>query len=334
MIILDTNQLWENRSLDTPALTLLAAVAESRGHRLAVSAMVEDEYLARYGHEMTKLVDELKGKYADLQEMNPEWRGKLNVPLPWKRVGPQKKKLEDIFVIIPTPQNAAYEALLREAHRRRPASTLWDKNKQGSGARDVVVWLTALDQLSENEVVYFVSRDVAAFGKGSLHPELQAEADALAPGKLNFCSDIFALLDQLTSGPTDKRDAGNSWVQNQVVQEAVSKALLEASTEFDVFVSETRWPVVRGTFVPTAIRDLSSGIVDETRMYSLEQTIWASGNIEWNATADFECVLVNDPPSSEARIGHIGFRVPTGLVVKLTDSGEVIQAQVKVKGRF
>ena len=74
MIILDTNQLWRNKTLDTPVLSILRAVAKATGHRLALPALVIEEFLATYEHEIRARGAEIERKVAKLAGLAPQWQ--------------------------------------------------------------------------------------------------------------------------------------------------------------------------------------------------------------------------------------------------------------------
>ncbi|WP_177226501.1 PIN domain-containing protein [Saccharopolyspora shandongensis] len=83
-----------------------------------------------------------------------------------------------MVTILEAPDSAHKEAMLREARRKVPAKTDW--NNPGSGARDAVIWLTALHACRDRqEDVYFVSANTKDFGKGELKKDLVDEARTL-----------------------------------------------------------------------------------------------------------------------------------------------------------
>ncbi len=91
---------------------------------------------------------------------------------------------------------------MQEASRVPPASLSWDR--PGSGARDVAIWLTAVDKcLAEDDLqVYFVSGDSAAFRKEALKAELAAELlEKLGAraGAFHYCNGLGALLAELAT---------------------------------------------------------------------------------------------------------------------------------------
>lgn len=75
----------------------------------------------------------------------------------------------DFLQVLPTSGNAALEGLYREANSLPPAGTKSDGNKKAKvGARDVAIWLTAVEFAWEHpdETVYFVSENHKDFTKG------------------------------------------------------------------------------------------------------------------------------------------------------------------------
>jgi predicted nucleic acid-binding protein len=143
MIILDTNQLLANRSLDTPALTLVQTIAHMTEQRLAIPDLVAEEFAARRNHTLEERQEKVIAAAKEVRALIPGWV--FTPPGPtglW--VVEVWNKLRGLFEILPVSANNAREALFREAHRRRPASTSWESDG-GRGARDACIWLDALD---------------------------------------------------------------------------------------------------------------------------------------------------------------------------------------------
>ena len=86
-------------------------------------------------------------------------------------------ELRAVFEILDSNGDDAIEALRREALRCPPA-------RLGTGARDSLIWLTAVRLARGGAHVHLVSRNTADFSssdaKSSLHPVLAAEWDGLA----------------------------------------------------------------------------------------------------------------------------------------------------------
>lgn len=207
MIVLDTNALIGHGHGPSTSATLLRALADETGHPLAIPQEVLDEYLARCEREVRPLIE--AGDAEKLLAQVPYWltrsdvaRGVDGASLPTlatvldDRRESLTKRPSTRFVVLPTPGGAAEEGIAREKTRRPPAT------EGGHEARDVVVWLTALEAANGSwpSNVYFVSSDKRFRGDSPkhLHPELRGEA----PANLRFFSSVESLIDKL-SCPTE-----------------------------------------------------------------------------------------------------------------------------------
>ena len=140
MISLDTNQV-RRQAPDGALIRMLAKVAEQTGHGLMLPEVVADEYLADYRHQVEAAVNAARKDIDILQRLVPSWYGvgPLSGSVAEEAEQRCREQLARIFQIHPTPAEAWEEALLREARRRPPAKTDWEK--PGGGARDVAIWL-------------------------------------------------------------------------------------------------------------------------------------------------------------------------------------------------
>lgn len=109
-------------------------------------------------------------KYADVQP--------IYIPAPDEVLASWEDELREVFKIIPLDGADAVAALEREAHRVPPA-------REGRGARDSAIWLTALRLAGCYETLFFLSANTADFGvrkTTDLHPDLAVEvANASLP---------------------------------------------------------------------------------------------------------------------------------------------------------
>ncbi|WP_311209715.1 MULTISPECIES: PIN domain-containing protein [unclassified Aeromicrobium] len=207
---MDTNALRGGGYGPAPSATLLRGLAWETGHRLSLPQEVVDERLASFEREVAPLIG--AGDVGRLLDIVPSWHGRAaaardfeDAPLP--SVASAKaahyqsltERPSTRFLILPTPPRAADEGVSREKSRRRPAT------QSGHEARDVVVWLTALEAAKSQRQsnVYFVSADKTYCGDRAdrLHPDLAAEA----PRNLRFFRSVDALINRL-SCPAVPRD--------------------------------------------------------------------------------------------------------------------------------
>jgi hypothetical protein len=137
VIILDTNQLIANRTLDTPALDVLQAIANAKGEQLALPTLVVDEFMAKYRHSLEEAIEALQRADRELRELARHPGEYSDLPIPQQVIAEQTTRLLDIFKeTLPLAEGTANEALRRELRRQRPASTDW---KKASGARNVAI---------------------------------------------------------------------------------------------------------------------------------------------------------------------------------------------------
>jgi len=174
MIILDTNVLVR-LDVTGPVAGMLRGIAAGWGLTLAISSVTRDEYHAKHLREFEDKIDLARRANDKLQEAAPDWRHPQYYPSAHVLVERKMGPVLSVFTVLPLDGSHAVEALRREAFRERPASV--DK---GVGARDVAIWLTAVEQsVLSDAPVYLLANDTRAFGKDSLHPELTTEAEAI-----------------------------------------------------------------------------------------------------------------------------------------------------------
>jgi hypothetical protein len=330
MIILDTNQVLENITLVTPTITLLQALAKATGHRLAIPTVVASEYLAHFNHEVESKVAIANKAMADLLRLAPQWgRSDGDRDLGWTKhnIDSHAARLKDIFLLLPLPEGAADQALEREAYRRLPAATTWEK--PGSGARDAAIWLTVLAQLSSEDEVLFTSRDPKAFGETSLHQELRREAENIAPGKLLYFTNVSDILEHLAGqGPS----IDDSFIAAEPLVHRAVEASFVQSDQLLFRVAAVRWPFLNKDFVVTGLTDLRAERIVGTRAIQLEGASWVGSEVAWSGQAHFSVQLMK-ASEGEYEEGYIGVEVPTTVLVQLDGSGKATDAQATITGQ-
>lgn len=338
-MVLDTNQLL-GKNLDGVALRMVQKVAEQTGHDLVLPEVVAEEYLAHYQHEIGQAVKRVRDGIDDLHHLIPSWTGDTAFLRLVETVAEKscRDELAHLFRIHPTPKDAWQEALLREAHRRPPAKTSWEKGKPGSGARDAAIWLTTLDAcLSSREETYFVTTNSSDFGRGgSLRPELAQELhDRLGQDALfHYCSDIPDLMSQLgieaVSPPADDM-IGSA----DAVQAAVETALADDQVDFEFIAGIPNFALKSaGAFV--GVRDLRfSGRKDKVEAHRIGDDIWACARgawVGWN-----ECSVFWRPevvPAAQVRRVRLNFKVNATVVMQLDAKGTIVAAEVTDRSRL
>src|SRR5271165_85946 len=159
MIMLDTNQLEHAQPPDGPLVAMLRTLAKLTNHGLWLPDIALEEHLAHYRRDIQAAEAQRRAAERELKRLVPY----LRLPeLPPFNILPavmdRTHRLQETFLICPTPDEAGREAVLREARRQPPATVT--KDGHGAGARDVAIWLTALQACDErDEETYFVSAD-------------------------------------------------------------------------------------------------------------------------------------------------------------------------------
>ncbi|PPF76292.1 hypothetical protein C5B99_10730 [Pseudoclavibacter sp. Z016] len=101
-----------------------------------------------------------------------------------------ERDLRSSFEVIEIEPEDAPRALRREAVRQRPA-------RNGKGARDSAIWLSAIRVAASGQGAVFVSSNTSDFGvkkSSDIHPELAAEASTAG---LTYATSTQELLDVL-----------------------------------------------------------------------------------------------------------------------------------------
>jgi predicted nucleic acid-binding protein len=322
VIILDTNQLFHNMTLDTPTLGVLKAIATQKGHRLGIPALVANEFLAVYERKVASTAESLAKQIKNLQAVDPSWAGSAMIfPDPQASASDHAARLLSIFEILPVSDHAAAESLRREVLRQLPAC---EKGGKGIGARDVAIWLTVIDQLRSEETVYFVASDIAAYGKEQLHSTLKEEADALRRDGLRYCPSILELLNDLADRREIPQATERLIAADVQVKESVKAALKGTSGPLVSYSPNEDGRFL--SFQATGDDGLEPETVSETHAYSVGSTAWAAIRITWIATQPLD--LGDDPPTH-----MFTSRVPTTILAEIDSDYIVVGTQVSAIGR-
>jgi hypothetical protein len=174
-IYLDANALPADSQATALGFSVLRAVAAAAGQTLAIPALALDEALARRGRTLVDTTRELAQAITRLKSMGlaieqPSLHGIEDIVDQWH---------SDVVTscdVIATPDGAQAEGLRREIYRLPPT-------REGYGARDAVIWLTILADLSKRqEPCFFLSANTKDFAnpqdKARLHPALVSELPA------------------------------------------------------------------------------------------------------------------------------------------------------------
>jgi hypothetical protein len=337
MIVLDTNQLEHAQPPNGPTLTMLRTIAQETNHELGLPEMALIEHLAHFRHETEVAHQKLRGAVRDLQRLAPFWPGQVTAPFDVDAaVRHRTQQVGGVMRILKTPQQAPLHALDREASRQLPAKTSWDC--PGAGARDVAVWLTALDACREAQsATYFVSQDKDAFGEKQLHPELSADVLAVlgdGADQFHYCYGIDALLDELAD-KQEHRLNRDKIAAAEPVREAVRIALAGPDVYFELLNSAARFAGHQFSASSPEIHDLNLLSARQITAYQTGNTTWATARSKWSGRKDFTVHPSTGP--TDLRPGvlvQIRFTVTTTLVMQLDPAGDVVSAEVSGRSRY
>ncbi|MEV4374840.1 PIN domain-containing protein [Nonomuraea sp. NPDC049637] len=326
MIILDTNQLKAVQPPNGALCTMLVAVADHAGHKLVLPEIAFEEHLAHYGHEVKELHQKartaLRAYSAKLGTMQSDDLSDLNLIPIMESV---RSTLREIFTILPTPDWAGREAMLREARRQAPAATNWQA--KGEGSRDAAIWLTAVEALrTSEETIHFVSTDKRAFGDGTLLNDLAADLGEAAD-RFVYCCGVEVLLDKLAKRHTAK--IGQNEIESSAV---VLDVVRTASMGSQFFFSILSGAGLGGEGIVasrTGDQKFSVTGIKEMVTYMLpgREKAWACANVQWRLEENVTATLIDLNPSVNRTI-HVSFGFSATLLMELSDGGDIDSASM------
>ncbi len=229
-----------------------------------------------------------------------------------------------IFDVMACPPGAAQAALHREAERKLPAATTWDK--PGSGARDVAIWLTATSACiaHPDQEVFLVSNDGRAFGKPELYLELVAEA----PSNLKYCANIENLLDHLADSAQSLLDS-EKLAASPVILEAAIKEIANFSVYAEILAGV---PTIRGrSIMGINSDDLQLVASRDIHAYKVNNIVWSSAALQWRVTRRYALPEPSLGASSLVSWRFI-FTCWTTMVVQHDENGEIAKVDVTNRG--
>jgi len=308
---------------------MLQALGKQAGHQLRLPELVFEEHLAHYRRDVEGASARCQTAESDLIRLIPDLhRQEQLLPDVDRAVEDRSQRLQRVFEIHPTPDEAAREALLREARRKPPAKTSQDG--QGSGARDVAIWLTAISACEEStEHTYFVATDINAFGRENLKHELAEElqlrlgADA---NKFHYCYGLDVLLSQLAARPSG--EIGFDAVINDVrVKAAVASSLFDHAVTSQLISSAGLLPGVGmvSSIVPGLSIQAINKPTDTVHAYSIDGATWASARPSWLATRRF---MVESSSWDDRYAVELTFTITTTVLMQVNDVGNIVNAEV------
>ena len=326
MIVVDTNQFDQLNVPSGALFVILRQVAQQHGHTLAIPEMVLVETLAHYRHIVEEHVTAIEKGQRGLRRCGAAIE--ISMPDVELMVQQRSEELRKHVTVLQPSEGAAWEALQREAQRRRPADVDWDK--KGAGSRDALIWLSVLQTLRQAaaEPVILVTGD-SDFGKdGQLHSDLRRELEDVGVdvGRAQLCSSIVDVLAQLaekTATPADLDEVLNS----EQAAHAVAAALHTNAALHLLWLFRSRFsgPETMLMSVPPA-EDLVPEQSRRTVAYKIGDETWVSAEGTWTGT--YRVSL--DPAAAAVRQPsfNVPFEVDVTVLVAPKRSDDIDRVQV------
>ncbi|MEU6631648.1 PIN domain-containing protein [Streptomyces parvus] len=247
MIILDTCVI-RGMPLDGSDAHLLRAVRETSTERVAIPWMVMEERAAQLAIKYRETYDKAAQALEQLRAVSPTRPPLLDGPDEEGVRDRCRAELEEFAEILPTNEAALREGLYREANSLPPAGM---KKAEKVGARDVVIWLSAVEYARSNpdETVYFVSGNTKDFtaGNGPYPSPMDKDIDGLGDRFVHL-PQLAGLL-ELVAPPVE------------VDPERVTE-LLPACVDHFQYVALTQWGgVFSAAMSPFPVLRQSTGLV-------------------------------------------------------------------------
>ncbi|MEW2174468.1 PIN domain-containing protein [Streptomyces sp. NPDC007027] len=164
MIILDTCVI-RSMNLDGSEAHLLRAIRDAETERVAVPWMVMEERAAQLAIKYRETHAKAAQAVEQLRAISPAAVPELPHPDEEAVRERFRKRLRELAEVIKPSQSVLEEGLFRESNVLPPAGV---KKSEKVGARDAVIWLSAVEHARENpgEKVYFVSSNTSDFTAG------------------------------------------------------------------------------------------------------------------------------------------------------------------------
>lgn len=307
MIVLDTNQVDQLGGPQGALFVMLGRIAALGGQELALPEMVLAEHLAHYEHQVEQQVSAARVAFKALGKLDAQPWTEATLPSVAESVARRDSAMREHFTILNTPVGAAQEALVREARRKRPADVEWREGVKGTGARDVVIWLTVLDALAQpGAEVLFVSADRDFTNRsGTLYLELwqELEARGLAPDSLKMhesVASVMAAFAQKVELPSEFDPSDVSWLDVKfLVERVVRSGGLEGLRSL---------PASDALVVEAAVREVHTAQRGKVQAYQLGDEQWISAECRWTGVVNVG--VVASDRSAQATLSAMRFSVP------------------------
>lgn len=298
IVIFDTNVVPRPTTIGGPFWDSVLRLCALTEHTAALPDIVVHEAKNLYREQLAEAADRLATahrKFAALSEVAPQY-----IPSPDAMADEWEAQLREVFEVLDSDGADAAEALRREALRLRPA-------REGKGARDSIIWLTALRLAKTGDTVRLVSRNTHDFGgegehlHGDLLTELQ-EAEAHVeyhPSLDAFISDIA----EHVSSPSVQLDSAPGLLLEAALSALPSEVELSAEDLGDELTEFERTKVSRSYKVDDTGLVLIDGelrLSDGATQHRFETRAWVTYSIADGDVMSIDFVTLDLPQAGAA----------------------------------
>ncbi|MGW8362901.1 PIN domain-containing protein [Streptomyces wedmorensis] len=283
MIILDTNVIRGMR-LDGSDVEILRAIVATGTDRVAVPHMAMEELAAQRATEYLEAHQKAASALRQLRGRSHRTEPKLEEP-DAEGVRKMWRERYKFLEVLPPNGDAALEGLYREANCLPPAGTKGDGgNKVKVGARDVVIWLTAVEYAREHpdETVYFVSSNHKDFtkGGGAYPPPMDSDVAQLGDRFVHL-TNLAELLESIAPKlEVDAADVRGLLEQHTEYVKYRAREIWRGITPFDVRTRQGEAVSAQTWAFPDDVRVRLVDVRD-IEAYQLGPNSWAVATARW-----------------------------------------------------
>jgi len=331
MIALDTNQL-DRHSLVSPLMAILKVLSRRKHQRLVISEVTYNEHCAHYENRLrrahsqeTKVHNDLDRllRLAGLKRKQGVYIRQAVEDRIREASAAYQAEILKIFDLVELDGDSAIEALRREARRIPPASSSFDT--EGSGARDVAIWLSLLRESARlAEVLYFISSDKRAFkASGDITEDEEPQSSVIV------VSDIGELLVILADEVEISVDL-NLIETSEVIHRKIVDYIDETETMTNIYYMAIEFPTaqsLRSTFADLVHIDFLNAT--DIHGHIIGDETWITARASWNISRDVQIDQLRRDSDTESLIArttwNVSFQIVTSLIFKAATNIEDVE---------
>lgn len=181
VVVLDTNQIYDNFFMDTPRFQLMLSSMETLNYKLIVPQIVFDEIIYKYKEKLENTFNAFNSQATELKKLVIE--EKFSCPAEFDAIKHEKAYKDFLLVKIRKyGELMPYPAVSHEDLARKAMAKSKPFNNKGAGYRDALIWESVKSIANvEMKTVAFITNNSADFCKGKgddscmLHDQLLNE---------------------------------------------------------------------------------------------------------------------------------------------------------------